>query len=132
MRKATILIPFTIVFFVFCGCEVLILGGAGALVGAGGYHYYQGELKSELNCRFLDAWQISKKVITEMGYVIEEEKHKQTEGKIKASKLNDEPITISLKYLTSDRTEIGIRVGFFGDKDRSVSILERIQKRIKT
>jgi hypothetical protein len=130
MKKVAFLISITIFSFVLCGCEVLILGGAGALVGAGGYHYYQGELKSELNCRFLDAWQASKKAVIEMGYVIEEEKHKQTEGKIKATKLNEEPINIYLKYITSDRTEIGIRIGFFGDKDTSVSVLERIKKRI--
>lgn len=115
-----------------CGCEVLVLGGAGAVVGAGGYRYYEGELKGELNARLMDAWEASKRAIEQMGYVIEEAKHKETEGKLKASKLKEDPVTIRLKYITYDRTEIGVRVGFLGDKDRSSAIIEKIQQNLRS
>lgn len=131
MKRILCLFLMPVFIFAFSGCEVLILGGAGAVVGAGGYRYYEGELKGELNARLMDAWEASKRAVEQMGYVIEEAKHKETEGKIKATKLKEEPITIRLKYITYDRTEIGVRVGFLGDKERSTTIIDKIQQNLK-
>ncbi len=111
----------------FTGCAALVIGGIGAAAGVGGYHYYQGELTANINTGIRFVWEGTKKAIKDLGYTIEEESHSETKGKIKASKSGDEPITVTLKYISSDKTEVGIRVGLFGDKDRSAEILQRIK-----
>ncbi len=127
MKTLARLCMIPVVLFTLSGCEAIVLGGLGAVLGAGGYHYYQGELKAELNARLLDVWDASKKAIEQMGYAVEDSKQKGTEAKLKATKPNEEPVTIAMKYVTYDKSEIFIRVGVFGDKERSVSILEKIK-----
>lgn len=100
------------------GCFV---AAAGAAAGAGAYAYYQGNVNELYAADFGQAYQSTKKVLAERGLPIRYEQHQGLSGTIESSMEDGSKVTITLeekpRVLATDghQTEIGIRVGTFGD-----------------
>jgi hypothetical protein len=52
-------------------------------------------------------------------------------AKIKSSLASGEDVNISLDSISATTTKIGIRVGLVGDKDKSQTILSKINSNLK-
>ena len=109
------------------GCAVVLLGAGGA-AGAGTVAYVGGELKSSENVSLDRAWNASQVAIGSMGFTVTSQEKDGFSGKLIARGAEDRRVTVKLKKQTDEVTQIGIRVGTFGDKTLSRQVLEEIKK----
>jgi hypothetical protein len=129
MRKTTFLLP--VIFFLFlAGCGALVVFGVGTAAGVAGYKWYEGSLTVIYEAPYIRAWDASLKAFEDMKLEIKSQKHDLTKGTFKAVMEDKRSVTVSLAYKSAQRTEVEIRVGFFGDKDASDVIQENIRKEL--
>ncbi len=112
-----------------CGCAALLVGG-GAAVGAGGYAYVRGELKSTQGASFDRMWNATQAAMKDLGYVASEETKDIFKGQLIARTAENKKISLHLKRLSDNSTEMRIRVGIFGDEALSRLILEKTEKEL--
>jgi Protein of unknown function (DUF3568) len=112
------------------GC---LVAAAGAAAGAGAYAYYQGEVDETYPVEFGQAYQTTKKSLTDRGLPIRYEHHQGMTGTIESSIEDGSKVTITIeekpRILATDghQTEIGIRVGTFGDSKFSKEMHQSIR-----
>jgi hypothetical protein len=109
------------------GCAVVLLGAGGA-TGAGTVAYVAGELKSSENVSLDRAWNASQAAMGSMGFTMTSKEKDGLSGKLIARGAEDKKVTVKLKEQTDEVTQIGIRIGIFGDKTLSRQVLEEIKK----
>ncbi len=127
MIKGRFLLPVLCCFFI-ASCAPLFYFGTGTVAGVVAYKYYKGTLTVIYQAPILKTWDATLKVLEGMKLKIKTKDHDQTSGKITAIRADSKPVIISLKYISSQETEVVIRVGFFGDKNISMIIKEEIRK----
>jgi len=103
---------------------------AGTAAGVGGYKFYKGSLTVIYQAPYMDTWDATLRALDKMNLQIESKKHDLTKGKIKARTADNKQVHISLKYKSSEQTEVVIRVGIFGDKAASMVIKDEIRKEL--
>ena len=108
------------------GCAAVLLGGA---AGAGTILYIKGELQSTEEVSLDTAWIATQTAIKDMEFVTGTTEKDAISAKLIAYTSDSREIQITLKRKTDKLTEIGIRVGTFGDESLSRLILENIRKR---
>jgi hypothetical protein len=124
MKKIIWMIPL-LLSLLFSGCVPVALV-AGAAAGIGGYKYFEGALTVVYNTPFKNTWNASIEAIEGMELKIEGKAHKLSSGKIKARRTDETVVSVSMKYLSSDQTEVTIKVGLFGDEAESNNIKDKI------
>ncbi len=124
MKKIICLVPL-LLSLLFSGCVPVALV-AGAAAGIGGYKYFEGALTIVYNAPFKNTWKASLEAVEGMDLKIEAKNHKLASGKIKAKRADETSVTVSMKYLSSDQTEVTIKVGLFGDEAESNNIKDKI------
>jgi len=128
-RRAIVLLAIALVASLSAGCALLAIG-AGAAAGAGTVAYLKGELKANVDAPLAQAQKAAEEARKEMQYTVVERTEAVARGKIVAKGAGDKRIEVSLRRLTPKATEIGIRVGVFGDEALSRQVLQAIQKRL--
>ena len=119
----------TLLCLCLSGCApVAFLVGAAA--GISGYKYYEGALIVVYHAPYERTWDATLGALKEMGFEIEEKERELSKSRIKARPANDKPVTLNIKYISSDETEVTIRVGIMGDKKASEVIKENIRKKL--
>ena len=113
-----------------CSRQMLILGGAAAAAGAGTYAYIKGDLKRTYESPMARAWNATVKAVEEMKLTIESKQHDAFSGIIKGKMADGKRLEINLKRLSESTTEIGIRIGTFGDRQKSETIHEKILSKL--
>ncbi|MBN2059741.1 MAG: DUF3568 family protein [Deltaproteobacteria bacterium] len=103
---------------------------AGTAAGVGGYKYYKGALNVLYQAPYADTWDASVKVFESMNFVIHTKVRDTMSGKIEATRADNKPVTISLKYKSTQETDASIRVGIFGDENASNVIKDRIAREL--
>jgi len=121
--KFTILIALLIVS---CGCAALVAAVAGAGVGVASYAYLTGDLKIEYPRPYESVWDASLNALKDLDIKVKEKRKDSISGKIKAERASGTPVTIKVKNKGSKLTIVKIRVGTFGDKEASITIMEAI------
>ncbi|MBN1627989.1 MAG: DUF3568 family protein [Deltaproteobacteria bacterium] len=124
MKRIICAIPL-LLLLAFSGCVPVALV-AGAAAGIGGYKYLEGALTVVYNAPFKNTWQASIEAVEDMGIKIEDKDHSLSSGKIKARRTDDTVVSVNMKYLSSDQTEVTIKVGLFGDEKESNNIKDNI------
>ena len=114
--------------FVVMGCAPLVFFGAGTAAGVVGYKFYQGSLTVIFQAPFMDTWDATLKAVEQMNMKVEHSFHDVSTGKITAKQADNKSVKISLKYKSAQETEVVIRVGHLGDRNRSIFIKEEIRK----
>lgn len=129
VRESCVVLAVILAAGLSSGCQLLLLG-AGAAAGAGTVAYLQGELKTNLDAPLANALKASEDALKETGHSIIERTEGTGKGKLVARGAGDKRVEVNLRVLTPKATEIGIRVGTFGDEALSRQLLEKIQKRL--
>ena len=124
MNRARYIFPLLLCVF-FTGCAPAVFIG-GAVMGIGGYKYYEGALEVIYQAPYDKTWNASIKALEDMEYRIEEKTQKLGSGTISTSGDNKTKVTISVKYVSQEETEVTIRVGIFGDESASNVIKDKI------
>jgi len=128
MKKRSYLVWVWLVVFL-SGCPApIVFFGAGTAAGVAGYKYYRGALTVVYEAPYMDTWDATLKAVENMNLQLQEQKHDLTTGKIVAKRADKKDVHISIKYMSSEETEVVIRVGFFGDQEGSMAIKEEIRK----
>ena len=129
MVKGRYLFPVLCCVFLM-GCAPMGFFAAGTAAGIAGYKYYHGALNVIYQAPYIKTWDAALKVSDDMGFTVESKKHDPTTGQIVARRADRKPVTISLKYRSSEETEVIIRVGLFGDHNASMVIKEKIRNKL--
>ena len=108
------------------GCPAVLVGGA---AGGGAMAYVRGELKTTEEVSLNRAWRASQMAMSDLEFTISNKEKDAFDARINASGAGGKAIDVALKKISPTRTEIGIRVGLFGDESLSRQILERIKRR---
>jgi hypothetical protein len=108
------------------GCPAVIVGGA---AGGGTIAYIKGELKSTEGVSLNRAWKATRIAMRDLEFLTEEMEKDAFDARLSARGAGGKNIKIALKKLSPTLTEIGIRVGLFGNESLSRQILEKIKRR---
>jgi len=110
------------------GCAPAIIAG-GAAVGAGSAAFLSGQLTSEEKVSFDAAWNATQKAVEDLGYTPTSKESGAFWGELIARDSGGKKLTVELRSPDETRTEIKIRLGFFGDEKSSRRILDEIRSR---
>jgi len=108
---------------------VLLVGGAVA-AGAGTVVYVKGQLKATVEGTLDRAWIAAHEAFKELQMPVTSETKDALSGKLTARAAGDKKVTVSFRKAAGTSTELGIRVGTWGDEAMSREILDKIKKHI--
>ena len=75
-------------------------------------------------------WQAAVQSVDELKLTTESKEHDAFSGAIKGKMADGKSFTISLKRVGENMTEVGVRIGTFGDRARSEAIQEKILSKL--
>ncbi|HEX41906.1 MAG TPA: DUF3568 family protein [Phycisphaerales bacterium] len=122
------LIPSTAIVLAGCMAAALVAGGAAAGVGTAAYVGGDLEAVTDQNVETLHKACLA--ALEEMNIPVISSERDVLEGKIIARGVDDKKISIKMKYREPQLTKLWIRVGVFGDKDKSQAIYDHIRKHL--
>lgn len=93
--------------------------------------YDWGTLEAALDYPLDAAFLAAKEALTDLEVVILQDEQDDLAGQLLARDAHDEMITIKLEVLPRSRTQMTIRVGSFGDKNKSSAIFNRIMENLR-
>lgn len=106
------------------GCVAV---AAGAVVGAGAYAYHAGRLNSSLDAPLDRSYDAALAAVRDMEWTQVSTAKDTLDAKIVARTAEDKEVTVRLKRVTDEATDISIRIGGFGDERASTALLARIR-----
>jgi hypothetical protein len=109
------------------GCVALAVGAAG---GAAGVVYVKGRLVDKVNAPVERVYNATLAMLNAKGLPIREKRVDISSANVRSEYANDDDIRIEIDAITSEVSEIRIRVGLTGDQDRSLDLLEGIKARL--
>lgn len=110
------------------GCAGALIAG-GAAAGAGAAAYAMGELKATDQVSISRAYAASENALRSLEFRIAESEKDAINARLVAYGVNDKKITVNLNSVTTEMTEVRIRVDVFGDEALSERILREIRAR---
>ena len=123
-------------FIALLGCLLIILAGcskkwaaigaAAAAVGVGTYAYIKGDLKRTYDVNMEKAYDAAVKAVSQLKLTTESKTHDAFNGIIKGKMADGKNFQINLKRLADNVTEIGVRIGTFGNRETSETIHDKI------
>lgn len=93
--------------------------------GVAGYYYVEGDMEADFDEDIEKVYKASLDGLDKEGWDIEDKDLDDDEGKIVAEK-GDDKATLTLKG-DDDETKLSIRIGTFGDEEKSKDILDAIE-----
>jgi hypothetical protein len=125
------LLPFLLVVCWWCvsGCAALVVG-AGA--GTGAYTYVNGEFVRTYPVRFTTAMAVCTQLLQDLGMPVKEQGSDGVQTTIVTERKDGTPMTIKVKIIGLDATEVSVRTGVVGywNKDLSEKFQEYIAERL--
>ena len=130
MRKNLLLLVVVSSMFLTTGCIALVVG-AGA--GAGAYAYIDGQLSRTYAAKYERTYQICKNILNDMKQPVLEEKTDGIQTIIQSKRSDETPMTITVRIIDPDWTEVSVRTGFLGvwKKEISEQFHEFVAERLK-
>jgi len=126
LKNLTLIALFPLFMLASQGCVLL----AGAAAGAGGYAYYKGTLERNLDKSNEQVHKATLKALKKLDLFIIEDEAGVHDSKTKAEYADGKSVTIKIKSLTERAANLKIRVGTFGDKEKSIMIFNAIKKQL--
>ena len=116
--------------FLTTGCIALVVG-AGA--GAGAYAYVDGQLSRTYEAKYEKTYQICKDILKDMKQPVLEEKTDGIQTTIQSKRPDETPMTVNVRIIDPDWTEVSVRTGFLGvwKKEISEQFHEFVAERLK-
>lgn len=109
-----------------CSRKWVAIGAAAAAVGAGTYYYIKGDLRRNYEAPMDKTWEATMKAVEALKLSVESQNHDALTGIIKGKMADEKGFEINLKRINDNLTELGIRIGTFGDRGRSEAIHDKI------
>jgi hypothetical protein len=130
MLKRLYLIILLVYLVVSTGCIALVVG-AGA--GAGTFAYVDGQLSRTYHADYQTTYAVCKGILADMKQPVLEEKTDGTQTTIRSQRFDKTPMTITVRIIDPEWTEVAVRTGHIGvwKKEISKQFHEFIAERIK-
>jgi hypothetical protein len=112
------------------GCTALIIGGAAAGAAAGGVLYAKGDLEASTEHPYKDVVKAARGAIDDVDLHLIQEKDLDGATVFDCRRTDDKKVIVRITTVTSELTNINIRVGTFGDEDFSRYLYGKIQDRL--
>ncbi len=109
-----------------CSRKWAVIGAAAAATGAGAYYYVKGDLKRNYDAPMDQTWAATVAALEELQMSVESKQNDALTGVIKGKLADGKGFTVNLKRLGENLTEVGIRIGTFGDRTKSEAIHDKI------
>ncbi len=109
-----------------CSRKWAVLGAAAAATGAGAYYYIKGDLKRNYNAPLDKTMDATVRALQELQMGVDSKQHDAFGGVIKGKLADGKGYTVNLKRLAENSTEVGVRIGTFGDRTKSEAIHDKI------
>ena len=104
----------------------VVAGATAAAVGVGTYVYIKGELKRNYDAPVDKVWEATLLALDELKLTAESKRHDAFGGVIKGKMADGKSFEIQLARLGEESTEVGVRIGVFGDRNKSEAIHDKI------
>ncbi|MCK5202571.1 MAG: DUF3568 family protein, partial [Desulfobacterales bacterium] len=75
-------------------------------------------------------WEATIKSVEALKLTVESQKHDALSGVIKGKMADEKSFEINLKRLGDNLTEVGVRIGTFGDREKSEAIHAKIHSKL--
>ena len=118
------------ILFVFASCAAVVPLAAGVGAGAGGYAWYKGELTRNFENPMGAVYAATLNAVKGMGLSVDKKSKGPFEARVKTTLANGKDVNIKIKKLSSKSTEVTLRIGAFGDEQKSSHIMRQIEKRL--
>jgi len=113
------------------GCAVLVAGAVGAGAGVGTYRYVEGNLKRDYMGPLPKVMRASLVALEDLKIAPNLEREDDSGALIRGIMNDGTKVTVNLKKISDNQIEVGVRVGFFGDREQSELVQEKIELRFK-
>jgi hypothetical protein len=112
------------------GCAAILVG-TGA--GAGAYTYVNGELARTYQAPFPRTMEVCTQVLTDLGMPIKAQRSEGAQTIIETERKDGTPMTLGVKIIGLDLTEVSVRTGVVGywNRDLSAQFQEFITQRLQ-
>ena len=111
------------------GCQLLLLGGA-AGAGAGAASYYLGKLDKTVAYDVPETHQAAVAALESMELPIMQDRSDRISAHIESEFADGKPVWIDIEASGENDSTITIRVGYVGDKNRAMRILDAMEERL--
>ncbi|MGD9079942.1 MAG: DUF3568 family protein [Desulfobacterales bacterium] len=130
MLRRLSLIIVLLYLWVSTGCIALVVG-AGA--GAGTFAYVNGQLSRTYQADYQTTYDVCKGILADMKQPVLEEKTDDTQTTIRSERSDKTPMTITVRIIDPEWTEVTVRTGHIGvwKKEISKQFHEFVAERIK-
>jgi hypothetical protein len=109
------------------GCVALAVGAAG---GAAGAVYVKGRVVDKVDAPVERVYNATLSMLGSKDLPVLEKRVDIASANVRSEYSNDDDIRIEIEAITSEVSEIRVRVGLTGDQDRSLDLLEGIKSRL--
>ena len=131
LRKIKPIALICCVVIVLAGCSRwVVIGATAAAVGVGAYSYIKGNLERTYDAPIEKVWEATLAAVKELGLKPETEKHDAFTGNIRGRMADGKRFDLKLARLGEKSTEVGIRIGTFGDRVKSEAIHDKIRSNL--
>jgi hypothetical protein len=94
------------------------------------YFFLEGNLKRNYEAPIERVWEATLQSVEELKLATESKKHDAFGGEIKGKMADGTSYTIELKRLGKKSTEVGVRIGAFGERTKSEAIHDKILSKL--
>ena len=109
-----------------CSRKWAVIGAAAAAVGTGAYFYVKGDLRRNYEAPMDKTWDATVKALEALKINVESKQNDALTGVINAKLADGKSLSVNLKRISESTTEVGVRIGTFGDRQRSEAIHDKI------
>ncbi len=109
------------------GCAALLLGGAAAAAGAAGVLYHEGELQGTVEASPPAVIKATERAFRDLIWSKESAQSSATDGMATARTATGKEVLVKVTRKNENISQIGIRIGTFGDENLSRLLYDKIQ-----
>ncbi len=125
LKNTAALICFLSLVMTTNGCVALLFGAA---AGAGGYAWAKGVLEKEFDRPVEEVHAAVLKALKKLEITVKDEDKDRLSAVTKGKFADGKNLTVHIEAVTEKKSKLKIRVGVFGDRDRSEQILNLVKK----
>ena len=113
------------------GCAYVVAGVVGAGVGLGTYKYVDGNLKRDYPGPMPKVWEATVAALDDLKVTTNVQEKDYFGGLIKGIMYDGTKVTVKVERQSDSSTEVGVRIGLFGDREISETIHAKIAQEFK-
>lgn len=113
-----------------CSRKWAVIGATAAAVGTGAYFYVKGDLKRNYEAPMEKTWEATIQTLEELKLNVESQKHDALTGVIKGKMADEKGFEINVRRVGENLTEVGVRIGTFGNREKSEAIHNTIHSKL--